>query len=419
MSRSMLTFCRKLSALHAVLVALGVALCVALLPYSGAAVQPQLADRDEAITYFERLGGAVGIDGEQPGQPVWMVDLTETNLDAETLDRLRALPDVEKLLLDRTPLTDDMLDHIVPLRKLAELSLADTQITDAGMRRLAQFPHLERLNLSGTKVTDDGLQQLAPLKKLTDLLTFDTPITTEGLRRLAESQKRSQAPVPEVPETGIEPRPVDSQREASPGTLARTELAGTLHELGRALFPAALRHPDRQRQAVELLEQAVLRHPENELYRLDLADAYLELGTDETVTLALGLYETSDALRSEDEAVLSRIAEAYGRLKNFDAAIAVAALRLSGGAKSPFPAALQMAALATESGDMTRGIAELQAAVQSHPEDAGIKLLLAALLFEAGHTQRANAEIDAALALLPPGHPLIQAARRLQDREGS
>lgn len=381
------------------------------------AEDPQPLDREATIELIEKLGGSVGIDGEQPGEPVWRVDLTGVTVDAETLDRLRIFPDLEKLVLDQTPVDDGLLDRLDKFRKLDDLSLADTKITDAGLGRLVGCRSLKRLDLRGTAVTNQGLLHLAPLRKLSEVIVEETAVTDDGLRQFHTARRKVRAGGGEsIPDTPA-PGPAD-EITASPPLLvaAGTQLGTTLNELGRALLPVSLSSPERRRQAVELLERAVRLAPENEQCRLDLADAYLELGTEETVTLALGLYEAALGDHPGNDALISRMAEGYGKLGNFEAAIALAVHRLKRGVKKPFPAALQIAALAAEGGEVARGIQELESVVTVHPQDAGIRLLLATLLLDVGRVDAARVQIDTVLASLRDSDPLVTIARRLRER---
>lgn len=379
----------------------------------GASADDTPLSKEEAIAEVERLGGEVRIDGEKDDQPVWAVEFKEAKIRNDDLRLLASFPTLEVLVLSDTPIDDEGLTHVVGCKKLKELDLSRTKITDRGLVRVANLAALEKLSLTGTKATNAGLQRLVPLQKLREVLYFDTEITDAGFDQFVTGQRQY--------------RPPANAAEATDTVAGNTEqpaalpLAGAMHELGRALFSAAIGNRAKQREAVALLEQALLANPTNELVRLDLADAYVQLQTEETLTLALGLYESVLAERPGDDALLARIADAYGRLGNFDAAIAVAAARLKNrdAVKTPFPAALQIADFATQSRDIERGIQELQAIVKSFPKDAGVKLLFATLLLDAGQSEPARSQIDAVLKMLPEDAPLAKEARRLQKRSRS
>ena len=385
--------------------------------------QGQMPSKEEAISRVEQLGGSVGIDGEHPEQPVWMVDFSGVEVDKTTLKLLKAFPKLESLHLDRTPVTDELLKQVGEFKTLTELSLADTRITDAGLANLTGLSLLQKLNLSGTKISNSGLLKLVSLQKLTEITYAETEITESGLDLFASGQQRYQPPTGDVREPTVSPsQPArESGKLADAAQQGRPQLAGSLHEIGRTLFTASLGNPERKRDAVAILEQALQADPTNEQIQLDLADAYVLLSRDETLALALNLYEAALAKHPGDDALLARIADAYGRLGNSDAAIAVAASRVKadGKTKTPFPAALQISDFAVQSQDLERGVSELQRIVRDQPQDAGVRLLLAALLLDTGQTEPAQSQIEKALQLLPPGAPLAQAARRLQERSRS
>lgn len=401
------------------IVLVGIAACFLVAYFSVVGRRGASADdkpplsKEEAITEVERLGGKVRIDGERDDQPVWAVEFQEAKLRNDDLRLLASFPHLEALNLADTAIDDEGLSHVAGCKRLKELDLSRTKITDRGLLRVAQLDLLEKLDLSGTKATNAGLKKLVPLQKLREVFYFDTEITESGFDEFVLGQRQY--------------RPSASSTKATNIVAENTEppvampFAGTLHELGRALFPSAIGDPVKQREAVALLEQAWLANPANELIRLDLADAYVRLQTEETMTLALGLYESVLAERPGDDALLARIADAYGRLGNFDAAIAVAAARLKNrdAVKTPFPAALQIADFATQSRDTERGIQELQAVVKSYPQDAGVKLLFVTLLLDAGQSEAARSQIDAVLKILPEDAPLAKEARRLQKRSRS
>jgi hypothetical protein len=57
--------------------------------------------------------------------------------------------------------SDDTLNHVLPLIQLKELDLNDTQISDAGLEKLAALPNLESLRIARTAVTPEGLARTA------------------------------------------------------------------------------------------------------------------------------------------------------------------------------------------------------------------------------------------------------------------
>jgi tetratricopeptide (TPR) repeat protein len=104
----------------------------------------------------------------------------------DALDRdLRAVgraSDLRTLELDGSGLTDEGLQHLSRLRRLAYLYLGGNQgVTDEGLKALSGLSQLELLDLSGTRVHDEGLRHLRGLKMLSKLDLTCTPVTDAAI----------------------------------------------------------------------------------------------------------------------------------------------------------------------------------------------------------------------------------------------
>ncbi|HEX5105694.1 MAG TPA: hypothetical protein VFV87_17865, partial [Pirellulaceae bacterium] len=95
------------------------------------------------------------------------------------------LPELSRLSLQRSNVTDEDLQQFKALKKLTTLNLWDTKISDAGIAAMSELTSLERLQLGGTDVTDAGLDSVARLKSLQELDLARTKITDAGLKKLA------------------------------------------------------------------------------------------------------------------------------------------------------------------------------------------------------------------------------------------
>lgn len=397
---------RPLVVLSAVL-SVVTACAVGMRSVSQGASQP-VPTSEEAVAGIERLGGHVGIDGEAADQPVWMVDLTDVQVADKTLALLRAFPKLEVLQLHGTGLQDAQLEQIGQLSTLRELSLSDTKISDQGLKHLRGLTRLRHLSLHGTRVSDAGLRQLVGLTELTELLHAETAITESGLAAFhAARQGKKQSTQPE------------SVANAQTATPLRIEagLAESLHRLGKELFPTTRNDPQRRRQSVALLEAALRADPDNEQIQLDLADAYLLLDQELALTYAIELYEQVLRRRPSQTGLYGRLAEAYRRLGNVDAAFALVVARGAAESESPFPAALQLADLAAETGDIPRGISELETLGKSSRQHPGVELLRAALLREAKQMPAARSIAEAVLKQVAGDSPYAVAARRLLEEQ--
>ncbi|NDC78865.1 MAG: hypothetical protein EBZ67_13505 [Chitinophagia bacterium] len=67
---------------------------------------------------------------------------------------------------------------------LRRLDLSRTRLTDAGLQHMERFPALEVLNLYGTQVGDGIAESLAPCRRLRKVFLWRTAVTDAGLRRL-------------------------------------------------------------------------------------------------------------------------------------------------------------------------------------------------------------------------------------------
>jgi hypothetical protein len=67
---------------------------------------------------------------------------------------------------------------------LRRLDLSRTRISDAGLQHMERFPALEVLNLYGTQVGDGVAASLAPCVRLRKVFLWRTAVSDAGLRRL-------------------------------------------------------------------------------------------------------------------------------------------------------------------------------------------------------------------------------------------
>jgi len=155
-------------------------------------------DRVDAVAHFEALGGkflfADDLQGEvdAPGQarerqPVrlFLFSYRSEVTDAD-LARLRELPTLKWLTLDRVPVTDVGLGHVRHLPDLEHLSLPGTGITDAGLTNLKALQNLVELDLAKTTVAGSGLAHLVELPKLSRLSLSWTRINDSAFMHVAK-----------------------------------------------------------------------------------------------------------------------------------------------------------------------------------------------------------------------------------------
>jgi len=108
------------------------------------------------------------------------INLDSTQItDAGLKELAQAVPNVARLSLVRTDVTDRGLAYLTKLPHISHLNLRDTKVTDEGIKHLIGLPRLERLSLNFCNVTDRALEVLqnSPLKGLE---VMDTSVTKEG-----------------------------------------------------------------------------------------------------------------------------------------------------------------------------------------------------------------------------------------------
>jgi Leucine-rich repeat (LRR) protein len=118
------------------------------------------------------------------------VDFTSRWISDTDLAPLAQRPDLVKINLAHTKITDVGLEHLKGLRHVRELNLYYAEyITDDGIAHLAGWKELEVLNLRGTRVTSKVLPHLARLTSLRSLDIAFTEVDDEGFELLASLEK--------------------------------------------------------------------------------------------------------------------------------------------------------------------------------------------------------------------------------------
>ena len=367
--------------------AMALTLSSLLVAQENSSPRPSLSSQ-QAIGKLAELGAEIRVDGEQPDQPVWSVDLSGKPVSRETLRLLRAFPQLETLLLNDTEVDDGLLGIVAENPRLKELELAGTRITDDGVAQLAALRSLERLILDRTAVTERGLMALARAPKLEAPSVFDTSIDAAALERWKVAQRRQRASAGQpadsdpsnVPSAGIAatpqpatPQPATPQPEKPAST---TTAPADLYALGRQALLAA-RSPAARRAAVSLLEQALELDPENDDLRTDLADAYALMGEELCLVAAIDLYEDLITRQPESDRLWARTAVAYASLDNSEDAYRCAGARW-GQADTPakrFIVARQYVTIAAMTDDPEGADLFLRQAVVEHGDEPGLRLL--------------------------------------------
>lgn len=84
-------------------------------------------------------------------------------------------------LRNKLSLDDDLIYFLKGFPNLIRLNLSNTGITDEGLKGLINLKDLKELNLYGTSITNKGLQVLLEVKNLKKIFLWQTNITGEGV----------------------------------------------------------------------------------------------------------------------------------------------------------------------------------------------------------------------------------------------
>ena len=117
------------------------------------------------------------------------IDVSQTKVGALGVWELRALPRMNNLNLYLTLVTDQGLDSFRTgehrsAAKIERLNLDKCPITDAGIPKLASLTAMSWLHLGGTAITDAGLAELAKLEPLKEVTVTKTETTLAGIEKL-------------------------------------------------------------------------------------------------------------------------------------------------------------------------------------------------------------------------------------------
>src|ERR1051325_7450024 len=132
--------------------------------------------------WITQLGGR--IDRDSAGRIV-AVNLRGAWInDVEMIDLAR-LPDLERLDLSHTRISDEGMLNLKPAPKIRDLKLFYSEwITDQGMTAIKDWKHLKRLDVRGTRISDGTLEIVSRMKDLEALDIAHTEVTDVGLDHL-------------------------------------------------------------------------------------------------------------------------------------------------------------------------------------------------------------------------------------------
>lgn len=132
--------------------------------------------------WITNLGGKV--ERDSAGRIV-AVNLRGAWLNDVDMIELARLPDLARLDLSHTRISDEGMLNLRPAPKIQELKLFYSEwITDQGMRAIKEWKQLKRLDLRGTRISDGTLEIVSNLSDLEALDIAHTEVTDVGLENL-------------------------------------------------------------------------------------------------------------------------------------------------------------------------------------------------------------------------------------------
>ncbi len=103
-------------------------------------------------------------------KPPWVADENRVPIDDRAIDALVKLRSVGFLNLSQTQITNEQLQRLAAIPRTRHLQVQSTLIGDAGVKHLPRFKGLKGLSLTRTLVSDEGLEAVG---QLTDLEYFE------------------------------------------------------------------------------------------------------------------------------------------------------------------------------------------------------------------------------------------------------
>jgi internalin A len=132
--------------------------------------------------WITSLGGKIQRDSA--GRIV-AVNLRGSWINDVQMIELARLPDLERLDLSHTRISDEGMLNLKPAPKIKELNLFYSEwITDQGMTAIKEWKHLNRLDLRGTRISDGTLEIVSHLTGIEALDIAQTEVTDLGLENL-------------------------------------------------------------------------------------------------------------------------------------------------------------------------------------------------------------------------------------------
>jgi internalin A len=132
--------------------------------------------------WIAKLGGRIERD---PLGRIVAVSLRGSWINDADMIELARLPDLERLDLSHTRISDEGMLNLKPAPKIKDLKLFYSEwITDQGLTAIKDWKHLKRLDVRGTRISDGTLEIVSHMTELEALDVAQTEVTDLGLDHL-------------------------------------------------------------------------------------------------------------------------------------------------------------------------------------------------------------------------------------------
>jgi hypothetical protein len=122
-------------------------------------------------------------------ESVESIDCNNLQINDEDLTTIwNAFPELERLKLANTRITDQTIVNLGPMRSLTFLDLSDTAVSDQAIAHLSELPKLQSLDLLRTEITDAALASVRKMSSLEYLTLNETLVSRDAVRTLANER---------------------------------------------------------------------------------------------------------------------------------------------------------------------------------------------------------------------------------------
>ena len=148
-------------------------------------IDPTLAPAARVSVKFTAAGdAALAVLAKHPSVGAIQI-LDATACSVKGFAALKALPNLRKLVLNRSGVSDKELAEIARLGELRVLIIPEAQVTDKGVAEVEKLTRLQTLDLSDNpRLTDKAADHVKTLLRLEALYLNKTGLTDKGLAEL-------------------------------------------------------------------------------------------------------------------------------------------------------------------------------------------------------------------------------------------